>query len=97
VNGQGVDLFEFLFTIDGGAAANQFGGIGAPGGVIIDVNFKPGDVPFSGNWTAGFSASDFNGYADAFVAVPEPSTWALMAAGVVVLLATFSRRPAALR
>jgi len=97
--GQGVDLFEFLFTIDGGAAGviSEFGGIGAPGGVIIDANFKSGDALFNGNWTTSFSASNFNGVADAFVVVPEPSTWALMGVAVMVLLARPSRRLLSLR
>ncbi|NJM55441.1 MAG: PEP-CTERM sorting domain-containing protein [Verrucomicrobiae bacterium] len=93
VNGQGVDLFEFLFIIDGGAAADQFGGIGAQGFVGIDVNFKPGDVEFNGEWMNSFYSSiEGNGVADAYVVVPEPSTWALLSVAGVLLLFRLSRR-----
>lgn len=80
-------LFEFLFIVDGGILADDFGGIGSTGGIRLNAYADFGDVPFTGDWNADFSyaAGGFNSDANTFMveAVPEPSSMTLIFLGLV--------------
>ena len=94
------EIFQFLFTVNGGTLESAFGGNGTAGGVILSAAFDAtaGDAPFIGSWTNSFNnnGSD-NGAINAFTvsAVPEPSSILLVSAGVLCMVAC--RRLNALR
>jgi len=82
--GENDDLFQFLFTVNGGSLASAFGGNGAAGGVVLDAWFgdTSGDKAFTGSWAsfnnnAGISekgVGDINSFAvQNSLPVPEPS------------------------
>ena len=58
------DPLEFLFTVTGGDAAQLFGGIGEPVGVIL------ANSGYNGSFSADFSNSSFSGVADTFILHP---------------------------
>lgn len=69
--------FEFTFDVTGGDAATLFGGIGAPGGIILT------GTGFGGSFASDFSSSFVtNGNTGT---IPEPSTALLLGAGLSLL------------
>src|SRR5581483_3297894 len=96
----GNQIFQFKFQVSGGEApiVNDFGGLGALGGIILDAKFNgsSGDHPFTGSWTGSFDSSmTQNGTMDSFSvsATPEPSSLALLAlAGIGCVVAARCRR-----
>lgn len=78
INGGG-DIFEWTFTVTGGALAIPawYGAPGGAGGVILDANF-PQVGGFTGSFTSDFSTGFAGaGNADIFY-VPEPASLLLM-------------------
>lgn len=91
----GGNIFEFLFNITASDAAasdatilNDFGGLGATGGVIIDAWFENGGTPFDGTWMNNFSNDGISGVSDAFsrpsATVPEPASVLVTLLGAAV-------------
>ena len=81
----GAPTFEFICSATGGALLTEYGGPGAPIGVIIS-SFDS----FSGNMDVSFAGS--TGLADTFSPVPEPTSITLLAIGIVGTLWTRRRR-----
>ena len=79
------NIFEFLFTIDGGSLANDFGGLGASGGVVVDAQFD-NVTDFAGDWTTDFHSDSGNANANNFAVevVPEPSSAFLIFLGLAM-------------
>jgi hypothetical protein len=78
--------FDFEFTLTGGELASVFGGYGSMAGVAIDTQ----DYSFTGSFNVNFT-SNGSGLADTLdpptiVIIPEPSTWAMVALGIGVVL-----------
>ncbi|MBC8094637.1 MAG: hypothetical protein H7Y43_02385 [Akkermansiaceae bacterium] len=74
------DLFEFLFTINGGNATviSDFLAWGNVGGIIVDANFSSGDIGFTGDWNQSFESFESSGVSDVFV--PEPGSYGVLGA-----------------
>lgn len=81
----GGEIFDFLFTVNGGDLAGDFGGIGAMVGVILDINDAGA---FDGTFTSNFMSSGSAGVSD--TGVPEPMTASLL--GVMGSLLILRRR-----
>lgn len=81
----GGDLFEFVFDVTGGSLANH---LGTKTGVIL--NAMGLDPQFNGSFATSFSnVNNFGmGISDTFVAVPEPSSLALLLCACLGVLAT---------
>lgn len=78
----GNELFQFRFNVSGGTLADDFGGDGAAGGIILNAWFSGNagdDTPFTGSWSSSFNnlndgaAYTGNGDINSFT-VPEPTT-----------------------
>lgn len=84
----GAPTFEFICSATGGALLADYGGTGAPIGVIIS-SFDS----FAGNLDVNFTGS--TGLADTFSPVPEPTSMTLLAVGIVgTLWARRRKKPA---
>ncbi|HUI08298.1 MAG TPA: PEP-CTERM sorting domain-containing protein [Verrucomicrobiae bacterium] len=79
-------VFEFLFTVTGGSYANDFGGIGASGGIVLSPD---GGSTFTDTWTSDFTNGG-HGYVDN-APVPEPSSLLLLVLGAAMCVATHRR------
>ncbi len=96
----GNELFQFLFTVNGGSLKNAFGGNGAAGGIILNAWFTgtSGDQPFTGSWASSFNNNagtpgDGSGDINSFMMVPEPSSVLLvLVSGVLCAGAYCCRR-----
>jgi hypothetical protein len=88
VNGDGISLVAFSFTVTGGTLADDFGGNGASG--IIELNLNGSD-PFT--LTSSYNNGGDYGTADV-IPIPEPSSILLflMMGGAVWSVARRSRR-----
>lgn len=64
-------ILEFLFSVTGGDLADEYGGINAEFGVILDTR----DLGYSGDWTKDFLLN--GGVADT-AAIPAPAGLALL-------------------
>jgi hypothetical protein len=78
----GNELFQFRFIVSGGTLADDFGGNGTAGGIILNASFSGNagdDNPFTGLWSSSFdnlsdgAAYTGNGDINCF-SVPEPTT-----------------------
>jgi hypothetical protein len=82
------DIFQFRFNVSGGTLADDFGGTGTAGGVILAAMFasNPGNQPFTGSFNNnGGTPGNGSGDIDCFT-VPEPTTTACFLLGLGALV-----------
>ena len=88
-------IFDFRFTVTSGYLADDYGGIGGQGGIILVPESDFLDTYFTGSLESDFTfmcpCFGTNGTADTF-AVPEPSSAALTLVIMAVGLASFVMR-----
>jgi hypothetical protein len=90
------NIFQFRFDVSGGTLADDFGGTGTAGGVILAAMFdaSSGDHPFTGSWNSNFDSNGSSvGDIDCF-SVPEPTTTAcfLLGLGALVCIQRLNQR-----
>jgi hypothetical protein len=92
----GNNIFQFRFDVSGGTLADDFGGTGTAGGVILDARFasNPGNQLFTGSFNNnGGTPGNGSGDIDSF-SVPEPTTTAcfLLGLGALVCIQRLNQR-----
>lgn len=81
-------LFEFLFTVTGGDAANLYLGNGATAYIAFPSE------PFNGSFDLSFASNSLFGTGPVNILIPEPSTAVLVGLGFLGLLAAARRAKA---